>query len=117
MSKVKVAVEPPPFYLEIMSNHTVIGKNGTEIFTDVSLHPGEVLADELAAREIRKTDFANQLDMKASHFSELLHGKRNVSAAVAIKLEKLLNVPAEYWMRLQVYYDLFEERHKDQHAA
>jgi len=100
-----------------MSNHTVIGKNGKEIFTDVALHPGEVLADELAARNIRKTDFAAELGMGASHFSELLHGKRNISASVALKLESLLKVSAEYWMRLQVYYDLFTERHRQKHAA
>jgi antitoxin HigA-1 len=100
-----------------MSNYSVIGKKGKEIFTNISLHPGEVIADELAARKIKKSAFASQLDMKASHFSELLHGKRNVSAAVAIKLEKLLNVKAEYWMRLQVYHDLFEERNRQKHAA
>ena len=100
-----------------MSNHTVIGKKGKEIFTDVTLHPGEVIADELAARDIRKMVFAAMLDMKPSHFSELLHGKRNVSAAVALKLEKLLKVRAEYWMRLQVYHDIFMERKKKKQAA
>jgi HTH-type transcriptional regulator/antitoxin HigA len=45
--------------------------------------------------------------MKLSHFSELLHGKRHVSAAMALKLEKLLDIPAEYWMRVQVYLDSF----------
>ena len=55
--------------------------------------------------------------MKVSHFSELLHGKRHVSAAMALKLEKLLDIPAEYWMRVQVYHDLFVERHKQKVAA
>ena len=55
--------------------------------------------------------------MKLSHFSELLHGKRHVSAAMALKLEKLLDIPAEYWMRVQVYHDLFVERHKQKEAA
>jgi HTH-type transcriptional regulator/antitoxin HigA len=50
--------------------------------------------------------------MKPGHFSELLHGKRHASAATALKLEKLLNISAEYWMRVQVYYDLFVERRK-----
>lgn len=80
--------------------------------TDVSLHPGEVLQMELAARNIRKTKFAEMLGMKPSHFSELLHGKRHVGAALAIKLEKLLDISAEYWMRVQVYHDLFVERNK-----
>jgi|ERR1700730_5305399 len=100
-----------------MNNYKVINKNGKEIQTDISLHPGEILLDELQNRDIRKTVFAEQLGMKPGHFSELLHGKRNVSAATALKLEKLLNIPAEYWMRVQVYYDLFMERRKEKKAA
>ena len=100
-----------------MSNYKTINSRGKEIFTNVSLHPGEVLQMELAARNIKKTDFATLIGMKAGHFSELLHGKRHVSAAIAIKLEKQLNIPAEYWMRVQVYYDLYVERMKESKAA
>jgi antitoxin HigA-1 len=100
-----------------MSNYKVINSRGKEIFTDVSLHPGEILQTELAARNIKKSEFAGLLGMKPGHFSELLHGKRHVSAATAIKLEKLLDIPAEYWMRVQVYYDLFMERTKEIEAA
>jgi addiction module HigA family antidote len=71
----------------------------------------------LVIRSIKKTAFAAQPGMKLSHFSELLHGKRHVSAAMAIKLEKLLAIPAEYWMRVQVYHDLSVERHKQKAAA
>ena len=49
--------------------------------------------------------------------SQMLHGKRHVTAAIALKLEKLLGIPAEYWMRVQVYYDLFVERNKQSLAA
>jgi addiction module HigA family antidote len=100
-----------------MSDYKVINSHGKEIFTDVTLHPGEILGMELAAREIKKTQFAESLGMKAGHFSELLHGKRHVSAATALKLQKLLDIPAEYWMRVQVYHDLFVERNKQLEAA
>ncbi len=100
-----------------MSSYSVVNSRGKEIQTNVTLHPGEVLADELEARSITKTVFAAQLGMKLSHFSELLHGKRHVSAATAIKLEKLLDIPAEYWMRVQVYHDLFVERNKKNDAG
>jgi antitoxin HigA-1 len=95
-----------------MNHFRVLNSRGKEIQTNVSLHPGEVLADELEAREIKKKVFAEQLGMKSSHFSELLHGKRHVGASTAIKLEKLLGISAEYWMRIQVYNDLFIERQK-----
>lgn len=100
-----------------MSGYQVVNASGKEIFTDVTLHPGEILMDELEARELKKTEFAQLLGMKASHFSELLHGKRHVSAATALKLEKLLGISAEYWMRVQVYYDLFMERQRQMDAA
>lgn len=100
-----------------MNNYQVLNSRGKEIHTDITLHPGEVLQDELEARDIKKSLFAGQLGMKAGHFSELLHGKRHVSAATALKLEKLLGISAEYWMRVQVYHDLFMERHKEKEVA
>ena len=100
-----------------MAAYKVINSKSKEIFTDVSLHPGEVLQMELAARNIKKTEFAELLGMKAGHFSELLHGKRHVSAATALKLEKLLEISAEYWMRVQVYHDLFEQRARELDAS
>lgn len=100
-----------------MNNYKVLNTRGKEIHTDITLHPGEVLQDELEARDIKKSVFAEQLGMKAGHFSELLHGKRHVSAATALKLERLLGITAEYWMRVQVYHDLFMERNKEMNAA
>lgn len=99
------------------SNYKVLNSRGKEIQTDIALHPGEILQDELEALDIKKSSFAQQLGMKPGHFSELLHGKRHISAATAIKLENLLDIPAEYWMRVQVYYDLFVERNKEKEAA
>ena len=100
-----------------MSEYKVVNARGKEIFTDVNLHPGEILQTELAARNIKKAEFAGLLGLKPGHFSELLHGKRHVSAATALKLQKLLDIPAEYWMRVQVYHDLFVQRNKELEAA
>jgi antitoxin HigA-1 len=100
-----------------MTDYKILNGRGKEIHTDIALHPGDILIDELEARNIKKTEFAQQLNMKPGHFSELLHGKRHVSAATALKLERLLGITAEYWLRVQVYYDLFVERGKQMDAA
>lgn len=97
--------------------YKVLNSRGKEIETDIALHPGEVLQDELEAREIKKTAFAALLGIKPGHLSELLHGRRHVSAGTALKLEKLLDIPAEYWMRVQVNYDLFMERRREKEMA
>jgi len=97
--------------------YVCLNKNGKRILTDVLLHPGEIIMMELDARNIKKSVFAAQLGIKPGHLSELLHGRRHVSAATAIKLEQLLDIPADYWMRVQVYHDLFVERNKSSEAA
>jgi addiction module HigA family antidote len=100
-----------------MENYKTLNKEGKEITADVSLHPGEILEMELTARGIKKSLFAKEIGMSASHFSELLHGKRHLNASIAVKLEQLFDIPAEYWMRVQVYYDIFLERNKNTEAA
>jgi plasmid maintenance system antidote protein VapI len=47
-----------------MNNYKALNHNRKEIFTDVALHPGEILQLEIEARELKKIEFANQLGMK-----------------------------------------------------
>jgi addiction module antidote protein, HigA family len=95
-----------------MGTYKVIGTNGNELRTDVVLHPGEVLREELEARGIKKSAFAMEIKIYPSHFSDILKGRRNISAVIAIKLEEKLTIPAEFWMRLQAEYDIAMERRK-----
>ncbi len=76
----------------------------------MTLHPGEVLQMEIEALKLKKTEFAAQLNIQASQLSELLHEKRHISAQMAIRLETLLGIDAEFWMRLQSAYDIAIER-------
>jgi len=76
----------------------------------LTLHPGEVLQMEIEALKLKKTEFAAQLNIQASQLSELLHEKRHISAQMAIRLETLLGIDAEFWMRLQSAYDIAIER-------
>lgn len=93
-----------------MGNYKVISTKGHEIETDVLLHPGEVLGEELEARDILQKDFARLLKIRPSHLNELIKGKRHISALIALKLEKHLEIEAGFWMRLQVDYDLKQAR-------
>lgn len=89
-----------------MGVYKAIGKNGKEIETEVILHPGEVLGEELEAREILQKEFAELIDMRPPHLNELIKGRRHVSALLALKLEKELGINAAFWLRLQIDYDL-----------
>jgi antitoxin HigA-1 len=89
-----------------MATYKVVDKNGKKVTTDVLLHPGEVLADELSAREIKQKDFAQKLKLQPPHLNDLLKSKRHVSARIALKIEHELGIDAAYWLRLQMNYDL-----------
>ena len=100
-----------------MGANKVIGANGQELRTDVLLHPGEVLEMELIARGLTKSKFAMDIKMYPSHMSDILKGKRNMSEDIALKIENVLGISAEFWMRLQVEYNISVLRAKMQHAA
>lgn len=70
------------------------------------IHPGEVLADELAELETSPTELARQLHVPANRISQLVAGKRAMTADTALRLEKWLGVSAQFWMNLQKRYEL-----------
>ena len=83
-----------------------------ELFT-YAIHPGSILKDELRARGIKQKDFAESIGMKATHLSALIHGVRNISAGIAAKLEKGLDIPARMWMSLQNDYNINKKKQED----
>jgi len=100
-----------------MANNKVVGSNGQELRTDVLLHPGEVLEMEILSRGLTKSKFAMDIKMYPSHMSDILKGKRNITEEIALKLENILGISAEFWMRLQVEYNISLLRTKMNHAA
>jgi HTH-type transcriptional regulator/antitoxin HigA len=100
-----------------MATYKVIGANGQELKTDVLLHPGEVLEMEILSRGLKKSRFAMDIKMYPSHMSDILKGKRNITEEIALKIEGILGISAEFWMRLQVEYNISVLRAKMNHAA
>jgi antitoxin HigA-1 len=92
--------------------HNVYGRKGERIETDLILHPGEVLLDEIETRNLKKLEVALALEILPGHLSEIFKGKRNITATTALKLEQVLNISAEFWMGLQSDFDLSKARKK-----
>lgn len=72
----------------------------------IPVHPGIILKEELRERKIKQKDFAAQIGMQATHFNALLHGDRNISPQLALRLEQALGIPAQNWLSLQENYNL-----------
>ncbi len=77
-------------------------------------HPGILIKDELDAREdINQKDLAKELGVKASFLNEIIKGKRPLTADYAIILEKIFEIPADYWMRFQTQFEIDKARIKE----
>lgn len=69
-------------------------------------HPGEYIKDELQSSKLNQKQLAEKMGIKPTVMSELVNGKRNITAAIAIKLEESLGLTAEMWMKLQAHYEI-----------
>lgn len=77
-----------------------------------AVHPGEVLGAELKERGISQKVLARQIGMCASHLSELIHGKRSMTIAIADRLEEVLGIDSISWMNLQTQYNYDSSRER-----
>jgi len=77
-------------------------------------HPGVLIKDELDARsDINQKELSKELGVLPSFLNEIIKGKRPVTADIAILLEKILEIPADYWMKFQSQYEIDLARIKE----
>ena len=69
-------------------------------------HPGEILRDELEARNISQNQLAKMIDRPQQWVNSIVTGKRGINATTALLLEKALDIDAVFWVRLQGSYEL-----------
>lgn len=82
----------------------------TYLIPGEAIHPGEHIRDELGAVGMSQVDLARRMGVQPSQLNELIHGKRAVTATVALLLERVLGIDAEYWMNLQTRFELSRAR-------
>ena len=70
-------------------------------------HPGEILLLEfLEPVNISQSELARAMKVPRMRISELVRGERSVSVDTALRLARVLNTTAEFWLNLQADYDL-----------
>ena len=76
-----------------------------------NVHPGEVLKEEfLKPLNITAYRLAKETKIPQTRISEILKGKRRITADTALRLSKFFGNSPEFWLGLQVDYDLEEEK-------
>ncbi len=75
-------------------------------------HPGEMLLEEfLKPLGLSQTELAERLGVSYPRVNELVHGKRDMTPDTALRLERLLGVEAQFWLNLQLAWDLYHAQH------
>ena len=80
-----------------------------------NIHPGEVLLEEfLIPLEISAYRLAKETFLPQTRISEIVKGKRRITADTALRLSIYFGTSAKFWLGLQDDYDIEEEKNSKQ---
>jgi antitoxin HigA-1 len=73
-------------------------------------HPGEVLKDYLGVMTVKEA--AARLRVTRATLSRILNGHAGITAGMSPRLSAALGTSPEFWLKMQVQYDLWQARKK-----
>jgi antitoxin HigA-1 len=77
----------------------------------IATHPGVILLEEfLKPLALTQAALAESVGIPLNRVNEIVKGKRGVTAETALLLAAYFRNSAEFWMNLQVAYDLSRAR-------
>ena len=75
-----------------------------------NIHPGEILNEEfLRPLNITAYRLSKEIYVPQTRISEIIKGKRSITADTALRLAKYFGTTPKFWLGLQDDYDLEEE--------
>jgi addiction module HigA family antidote len=82
------------------------------------VHPGRFLKRELAARDLSANRLSLDLGVPSGRITDILNGRRAISADTALRLARYFGNSAQFWLDLQSQYDIaMVEREKGAEIA
>lgn len=77
-------------------------------------HPGEMLREEfLVPMDISQDELAEAIHMPYQQIDELVNQQRGVTPSMALRLAKFFGMSADFWLNLQIRWDIFEAQVAD----
>jgi addiction module HigA family antidote len=71
------------------------------------VHPGETIREDvLAPLEMSVNHLAKEIGVSAARLNDIVRGRRGITADTALRLARYLGTTAEFWMGLQLNYEL-----------
>ena len=74
-------------------------------------HPGEMLLEEfLIPMGITQRDLAHAIHVPYQRVNEIVNRRRGITADTALRLSRFFGVSPDFWMNVQLRWDLFRAR-------
>ena len=70
------------------------------------VHPGEILREEMEELGMSAKAIARELGVPQNRISDILRGRRGITADTALRLARYLNTTPQLWLNLQKAYEL-----------
>jgi len=70
------------------------------------IHPGRILKREMEERNLSANRLALSLRVPSGRITQILNGKRGLSAETSLRLSRYFGNSARFWMNLQTRYEL-----------
>ncbi len=71
------------------------------------IHPGEILLEEfMKPKEITARQVAADIDVSPSRISDIVNGRRPITADTALRLGVYFQMDPRFWLNLQSEYDM-----------
>lgn len=84
----------------------------------IRTHPGEMLAEEfLKPLGMSATQLSEALGVPQNRISEIIRGRRGVTADTAIRLGRYFDTTAEFWTNLQASYEISLARSETDYSS
>ena len=80
--------------------------NSTRSWSDLPIPPGEILLEELQARNMTQKELAVRLGRPPQAINEIIKGKKAITSDTAVGLESVLGIEAQYWANLERDYQM-----------
>jgi len=84
------------------------------VWSDLAVPPGELLQEELDAIGMTQQEFAMRTGRPAQVINEIIRDKKRITHETALEFEKVLGIPAYFWVNLEADYQLTQARLRDQ---
>ena len=81
---------------------------------DYAVAPGEVLALELEARGMTQNELSVRTGLTPKHLISIAKGQSSITSDTAVKLERALGMPAQYWLNLEMLFQETRARLSDE---